>query len=79
MEFVEPPAIPSSLVMDALSMDVAAAEEAAAAAKFGEIKAKLSADAKAMLEYNMAKAKIDSQAHIRKVMHAKEQNNIGNQ
>ena len=74
MEFVEPPVIPSSLMMDSLSMDVAAAEEAAAAAK-----AKLSADAKAMLEYNMAKAKIDSQAHIRKVMHAKEQNNIGNQ
>ena len=76
MEIVEPPAVMTTL-MESASLDVAAAEEAAAAAKFVEVKARLSADAKSMMEYGLAKSKMSSQAHIRKVMHCKEQLSIG--
>lgn len=58
-------------------MDLQEAEEAAAKAKFAEVKARIAADSKTMTEYNMARSRIESQRHVLTVMHHKEQETIG--
>ncbi|CAJ1348206.1 unnamed protein product [Effrenium voratum] len=77
-DIVETGPEPAALTVEG-TLDLAAAEEAVAATKFAEIRAKISADVQSMNQYNAEKSNCANKTHVLKVLHEKNQQEQGKQ